>query len=412
MGDRRGPQAGAGRIAFVAPRFGAAVVGGSEAVSREAAMGFAGRGWEVEVLTTCAVDHFTWHNVLPEGAAEEDGVLVRRFPAVRDHSRVARRAQDLIEAGGVPTPDAQIGWLGFHFRSPALFHHLLAHGEGFDAVVFSPYLFWTTLAGVRAVPERAVVMPCLHDEGYARLEVVRHALAGPASVWFLSEPEHELAHRLGPVTEHHTVTGAGVDVPATYDPEGFRARHGIRRPFVLYAGRRESGKGWDWLVDAFTAAVTERGVDLDLVTIGVGEIDPPPAVADRVVDLGFVSPAERDDAFAAAAAYVQPSLMESFSRSIMESWLAGTPVLARAQSEVVAWHCTRSGGGILFSDRDELAGALEAIARSPADARAMAAKGRAYVEREYSWDAVLARMEADVIALCERRGADAPRRER
>jgi glycosyltransferase involved in cell wall biosynthesis len=401
----RGERPKTGRIAFVPPRFGAGVVGGSEAVSREAAIGLARRGWDVEVLTTCAVDHFTWRNVLPAGAAEEDGVLVRRFPAVRDHSRVARRAQDLIEAGGVPTPDEQLGWTGFHFRSPELFAHLVAHGAGFDAVVFSPYLFWTTLTGVRAVPERAVVMPCLHDEGYARLDVVRHTMAAPASVWFLSEPEHELAHRLGPVAEHHTVTGAGVDVPGSYDPDGFRDRHGITRPFVLYAGRRESGKGWDWLLDAFGAAVTERGVDLDLVTIGVGEIDPPGPIADRVIDLGFVSPAERDNAFAAAAASVQPSRMESFSRSIMESWLAGTPVLARADSEVVAWHCTRSGGGILFADRDELAGALEVIARSPDDARAMAARGRDYVEREYSWDAVLGRMEADVLSLRARNAA-------
>jgi len=397
-----------GRIAFVPPRFGAQVVGGSEAVSREAAIGFARRGWRVEVLTTAAVDHFTWRNVLPLGVAEEDGVVVRRFPAVRDQSRVALRAQRLVEAGGVPTPDEQVGWLGFHFRAPGIFDHLLAHGHEYDAVVFSPYLFWTTLAGVRAVPERAIVMPCLHDEGYARLAVVRHALSSPASLWFLSEPEHELAHRVGPLAEHHTVTGAGVEVPAAYDPDGFRRRHRIRRPFVLYAGRREAGKGWDWLLDAFARAVTEHDVDLDLVSIGVGEVRAPASVAGRVVDLGFLPTTERDDAFAAAAAYVQPSRMESFSRSIMEAWLAGTPVLARADSEVVAWHCTRSGGGLLFADVDELARRLVQVAEAPGELAALADAGRAYVEREYSWDAVLDRMEADVLAAKERRAAGEP----
>ncbi len=42
-------------------------------------------------------------------------------------------------------------------------------------------------------------MPCLHDEPYAYLRSVAAALASAAVVWFLSEPEHQLAHRLAPV---------------------------------------------------------------------------------------------------------------------------------------------------------------------------------------------------------------------
>jgi len=402
--DRRSGGGGShpGRLAFVPPRYGSGVVGGSEAVSREAAIGLARRGWDVEVLTTCAVDHYTWENALAEGPTEEDGLVVRRFPTVRDHAYAAHVANGLIVKDEFPTFDAQVSWLGAAFRVPDLFHHLVRHGEEFDAVVFSPYLFWPTLVGIRAVPERAIVMPCLHDEHYARLDVVRHVLADPASVWFLSEPEHELAHSLGPVAARHTVTGAGMHIPAGYDPEGFRRRHGITRPFVLYAGRRESGKGWDWLVEAYASALRHDAVDLDLVTIGVGKVEPPPSIADRVIDLGFVSTAERDDAFAAAAACVQPSVMESFSRSLMESWLAGTPVIARADGEVVAWHCRRSGGGLLFSDVDELAKGLRTIAEAPDEARAMARRGRDYVLAEYAWDVVLDRMEADIAALRER----------
>ena len=39
------------RIAFVTPRFGAEIVGGAEAVVRDIALGLAGRGWEVRILT-------------------------------------------------------------------------------------------------------------------------------------------------------------------------------------------------------------------------------------------------------------------------------------------------------------------------------------------------------------------------
>lgn len=383
------------RIAFVTPRFGAEVVGGSEAVSREAARGLAGRGWDVEVFTTCAVDHYTWENTLPAGPSSQDGLQVRRFPTLRHLSHVGRRAQACIEEGGAPTPDEQVTWLGYQFRCPELFHHLVRFGDGYDAVVFSPYMFWTTSVGLRAVPERAVVMPCLHDENYARLDVFRHVLADPRSVWFLSEPEHDLAHRLGPVAAHHVVTGAGVDIPARYDPEGFVRRHRIARPFVLFAGRREVGKGWSELLDAFGRAVA-AGTEMDLVTIGVGRVEVPGALAHRVTDLGFLGEAERNDAFAAASCFVQPSRMESFSRSVMESWLAGTPVLAVADGAVVAWHCARSGGGLLFDGADEFTAGLRRILDGPEEAAAMAARGRAYVLEHYSWDAVLDRMESDL----------------
>lgn len=382
-------------------------MGGSEAVSREAATGFARRGWDVEVLTTCAVDHYSWANEMPAGASEENGVVVRRFPTIREHSSVSSKAHHLIVGGTVPSLDEQISWLDFFFRVPDLFHHLVRHGTTFDAVVFSPYLFWTTIVGIRAVPERAVAMPCLHDEMYARLDVVRHVLSAPASVWFLSEPEHQLAHRLGPVAPHHTVTGAGIHIPPSYDPAGFRARHGLTRPFVLFAGRREEGKGWNWLVEAFDTAVRRDGVDLDLVTIGVGDTGPPPSMAGRVIDLGFLSDHERDNAFAAAAVYVQPSVMESFSRSVMESWLAGTPVVARAGGEVVAWHCRRSGGGVLLSEPGDLGPALRRLADAPDEARAMGRRGRDYVVEQYSWDAVLDRMETDLVAVRERLAAGA-----
>jgi glycosyltransferase involved in cell wall biosynthesis len=218
-------------------------------------------------------------------------------------------------------------------------------------------------------------------------------------VWFLSEPEHKLAHRLGPVTQSHAVTGSGVHIPTSYDPDGFRVRHGLRRPFVLYAGRREPLKGWDWLLNTYADLVTSDGLDLDLVTIGVGPVKPPAAVADRVIDLGLVDPVERDNAFSAAQAYLQPSRMESFSRTTMEAWLAGTVVLTTEESEVVAWHCSRSGGGRTFADEGQLKQCLRWLTDARGEAEAMGERGRKYVLTEYTWPVVLDRMEASLKAM-------------
>jgi glycosyltransferase involved in cell wall biosynthesis len=118
-----------------------------------------------------------------------------------------------------------------------------------------------------------------------------------------------------------------------------------------------------------------------------------------VHDLGFLETAEVPDAFAAAAAYVQPSTNESFSRTIMESWLAGTPVLVSAGSEVLQWHCDRSGGGLTFADEFELAQCLSFLAAAPDAAARLAKAGREYVLANYRWDVVLDAMEADLREL-------------
>ncbi len=367
---------------------------------REAAEGFASRGHEVEVLTTRALDHYTWENVLPRGASEEGRLLVHRFSVVRQASRAALAAQLAVQAGrgAELSLDDQVSWLGFQFSSPGLFEHLLHQGDSYDAVLFSPYLFWSTSACMPLVAERAVVVPCLHDEVYARLPVLRPVLSEPAAVWFLSAPEHDLAHRLGPVAPRHSVTGAGVSVPRGYDPEGFRRKYGLDRPFVLFAGRREHGKGGEWLGPLRRCAPAGH----EVVVIGRGQgpaasEDAGPGLA-PLRDLGYVCDADRDDAFAAAAVYVQPSSMESFSRTVMESWLAGTPVVALQGGEVVAWHCRRSGGGLLFGDDRGLREALEAATTGGRGA-AMGAAGRLYVLDNYTWPAVLDRMSASLEAV-------------
>src|SRR5437764_1820090 len=281
---------GRGRIAFVPPRYGTDVMGGSEAVSREAAHGLAERGWEVEILTTTARNHYTWQNEYEPGAGIVNGVTVRRFPVVKPRSTAARdRIERRIQLEEPVTLDQQMRWANGLFRVPELYQHLVTHGRDYRAIVFSPYLFWTTIVGSAVFPERSIVMPCLHDEPYAHLELFRPVLGNGAAVWFLSEPEHQLAHRLGRLPARHSVTGAGIDIPTSYDPAGFRARHGLTRPFLLYAARREFGTGWNWLLHAFAGALSRHRLPFDLVTTGVGPVNPPGAIADRVIDLGFLS---------------------------------------------------------------------------------------------------------------------------
>ncbi len=387
------------RLAVVPPRYGPDVLGGAEVVLAELGRGLAERGWDVEVLTTCARDHFTWENAYPPGTTQEGGLTVRRFPAVVSTARAERaQLEARILAGDRLSLHEQQRWVNDDLRAPALFHHLLAEATGYRALVFAPYLFWTTFACGQVAPERTVLMPCLHDEPQAALELFRPLFAGAAGAWFLSEPEQALAAELGLMPRRHRVIGSGITAPASYDPEGFRKRHGIEGRFVYYGGRREGGKGWERLLDGFARAVGRADLPFSLVTTGTGPVTPPGELAGRVIDLGFVDDAERNDAMAAADAYLQPSRNESFSRTILEAWLAGTPVIGNAASEVVRWHCERSGAGLLYDDDAELEQCLRFVAEAPEAAATLAAGGRSYVLDSYRWPDVLDRVEEDLTS--------------
>lgn len=385
------------RIAFVPPRYGERVVGGAEAVIHETAHGLAALGWQVDVLTTCARDHFSWANEYEPGESRDGAVTIRRFPTIVPRSRADRaRYEAMILSREQLTLEEQQRWVNGDLRVPELFHHILDHAAEYRALIFAPYLFWTTFACSQVAPMRTILMPCLHDEPYASLDIFRPMFSGAAGIWFLSEPEHETAHRLFALPEHHRVVGSGVRIPSGYDTEGFRARHGIEGRFVLFAGRREGGKGWDHMLHAFAAAVHRHGLPLSLVTMGTGDVTPPAEIRDRVVDLGFVPDVDRDAAFAAADAYIQPSPYESFSRTMMEAWLAGTPVIANGASDVVRWHCERSGAGLTYDDEYELGQCLSFIAEAPGVAACLGERGREYVLRNYKPEDVLRAQQASL----------------
>jgi glycosyltransferase involved in cell wall biosynthesis len=361
----------------------------------EAARALAARGHKVDLLTTCAKSHFSWANEFPAGTSFDRGVTIRRFATVGARSRAAAaQLEHRVQRGERLAPADEVGWVNGRFRVPDLYLYLIGQSDEFDAIVLSPYLFWSTIYGAQVAPERTIVMPCLHDEPYAWLGIVRSTLSSVAGAWFLSEPEHQLGHRVAPsLAPHHAVVGAAVEIPAAYDPAGFRQRHGLERPFVLYAGRREEGKGWRRLLADFGAAIVSHDLPFDLVTFGVGAPDVPEGLRSRVVDLGYLDADELPDAFAAAEALLQPSVNESFSRTVMEAWLAGTPVVANAASEVVAWHCERSGGGLTYADELEFGHCLAFVAEAPKAAAALAESGRQYVLANYTWDVVGAAME-------------------
>lgn len=381
------------RLALVCNRFGADVAGGAEMVVGELGQGLSRRGWDVDIVTSSARDLYTWKNELPEGESRQDGLRVLRFRTVVGPDRRERnRIGNLVGAGAPVALADQYRWMNAGVRVPGMHEFLVDHASEYRALVFAPYLFWTTFACADIAPERTILLPCLHDEPEARLDIFKPIFEGSRGIWFQTDPERDLARRLFRLPARTAVVGSGIHPPARHDPEGFRRRHGIDGDFLFFAGRREWGKGWPELLTHLDFACSELPSPVLLVTCGVGAIGPvPPNV--RVVDLGYLSDDERSNAMAAASVYVQPSARESFSRTIMEAWLAGTAVVANAGSAVVAWHCSRSGAGLVYRDRYEFTECLRLLLERPETRRAMACRGREYVLGNYRWEDVLERVE-------------------
>jgi len=392
------PDQRTGRIGIVPARFGPKIVGGAEIVLRHIAEGLQGRGWDVEILTTAATDYFAWENDQPVGVREEDGLTVRRFEAVKSTPGTERSVLGhRMLAGDRLSLTEQERWMNDDVRVPDLYHHLLLHASEYRALVFGPYLFWPSYACSQVAPDKSLLWTCLHDEAAAYQDIYKPLLSGVAGLFLQTEPEHELAHAIHPQLAPHAVVGCGVEVPESYDPEGFRRKYGITGPYVLYAGRREGAKGWDELMTHFSHAVLTRGLDLRLVTMGAGEVRPPAGLEDRIIDVGFLPDEDRDDAYAGALAYVQPSRYEAFSRTIMESWLAGRPVVGIAEGGVVKHHVQTSEGGFVYDDADEFAEALAVLVNHPHLADEMGARGREYVLARYQWDIVLDGIESNIV---------------
>ncbi|MEL6982000.1 MAG: glycosyltransferase family 4 protein [Actinomycetota bacterium] len=390
-----------GTIALVSPRFGPGVVGGAEAVLADTAFGLAARGLPVEILTTCARDHFTWANEftpgteLAEGSSIDHPVLVRRFLVERDTPGTDRdRIGDRILGGHHITIQDQQRWMNDSLRSSGLWDHVFDHGHRYRALVFAPYMFWTTVAVSAIHPERTILMPCLHDEPPAALDIFASMMNGAAGIWFLTDPERDLAHRLYQLPDRQAIVGASVETPSSYDPDRFRTEFGIEGPYVYYAGRREWGKGWDDLLATFGRYVARRRgrPALRLVTSGVGHVDVPPGLTGDVIDVGLLTDQQRDDAMAGAEAYLQPSALESFSRTVLEAMAASTLVVANGASAVVSWHVENAGAGLTYEGEAELIQCLDFVTDQPAAAAALTVDGPAYVRDRFQIDGVIDRM--------------------
>src|SRR5262249_35517468 len=159
--------------------------------------------------------------------------------SARDVGRFLAIQQRISE--GFPLEiEEELAWVTGSVNSQALYDYIDAEHERFSALIFLPYLFGTTLLGAQIAPVRSVLIPCLHDEPFAYLRIVRHLFRSVRAVLFNSAPERSLARRLYGGPNEAPVVGFGFDPgePAKEESVAFRGRYGIDGDYLLYFGRK------------------------------------------------------------------------------------------------------------------------------------------------------------------------------
>jgi len=116
-------------------------------------------------------------------------------------------------------------------------------------------------------------------------------------------------------------------------------------------------------------------------------------MGDRLVWSGPLPPSETAGAVASARVYVLPSVNEVFPMSVLESFLAGTPVVTTS-SLGIAPACERHGAAVVTDGSvAALADAVQEVRASPTRAEELRRGAQQYVQAELDIAAVAATLE-------------------
>ena len=393
------------KVAIVVQRCHEDIVGGSETLAWHYAT-LLRDAYQVELLTTTAVDTAVWSNTLPEGPETKDGVCIVRFPVTigRSHywSCLHTRLPEAFHPSTPPTrngaPLPQIRWsiaLQEDFirqqgpYSAPLLRFIRENWQDYRALIFITYLYPTTYFGLQQVPPGKVLFaPTLHDELPAYLPAYKFAARRARELVWLTAAEQRVGKKLWGELPGRVVSMA-------IDTE-IRSAQESPAPYLLYCGRVDPHKGCRELFDYFIAFKRSHPSNLRLIITGVDDMPIPDH--EDIEFQGFVSVEEKFRLMAGARMFVIPSPNESFSIVTLEAMAQNTPVLANNASTVLADHIKDSGAGHVYNDYESFAQSLNELTDQEA-AKRMGARGRDYVLSRYQTEKIRESLIAAVESL-------------
>ena len=381
------------KIAIINQRYGLEVNGGSELYSRQIAEKLIAK-YDVEVLTSCAVEYVKWSNYYKEGVEQINGVTVRRFKTLHEREPKVFSALDSMMLSN-PHIEEEISeqWIE-HMGPycPELVEYVDKHQDEYEAIIVVTYLYYTAVKSIVRIKNKAIFIPTAHQEPFIHFDMYKKVFGAADAYVFLTDEEKDLVHSIfHNENVPYEVMGVGVEVPEVVDSERFKKKYNLDN-YLIYVGRIDEGKDCPRLFKYFLEYKRRVKSDLKLVLMGKAVCDIPKSP--DIISLGFVSEEDKFDGIKGAKALILPSKFESLSISVLEAMTLSVPVIVNGICDVLKGHCVKSNGGLYYKNYFEFEGCINYMMEHPEEYAIMCKNARKYVEDYFQWDDIMKKFDS------------------
>lgn len=381
------------KIAIINQRYGLEVNGGSELYSRQIAEKLIAK-YDVEVLTSCAVEYVKWSNYYKEGVEQINGVTVRRFKTLHEREPKVFSALDSMMLSN-PHIEEEISeqWIE-HMGPycPELVEYVDKHQDEYEAIIVVTYLYYTAVKSIVRIKNKAIFIPTAHQEPFIHFDMYKKVFGAADAFVFLTDEEKDLVHSIfHNENVPYEVMGVGVEVPEVVDSERFKKKYNLDN-YLIYVGRIDEGKDCPRLFKYFLEYKRRVKSDLKLVLMGKAVCDIPKSP--DIISLGFVSEEDKFDGIKGAKALILPSKFESLSISVLEAMTLSVPVIVNGICDVLKGHCVKSNGGLYYKNYFEFEGCINYMMEHPEEYAIMCKNARKYVEDYFQWDDIMKKFDS------------------
>lgn len=387
------------KICFVVQRYGLEVNGGAELLCRLFAEHMKDM-YEIDVVTTKAIDYVTWKDEYKSDIEGINGVTVRRFCVERERGPNFDGINAEFMTKGLSQKREQ-EWIDKQGPyAPKLVSYLKDHQNDYKVIIFFTYLYYPTVMGIKSVTQKSIVMPFAHDEPFLRMKIFDDVFLKPDGIVYSTDEEKKLIN-----AKYHNehiksaLGGSGVDLPDSIDGCRFKKKYGLEN-YIVYVGRIDEGKKCGEMFSFFAEYKKRNPNDIKLVLMGKPVMEIPKN--SDIVSLGFVTDEDKFDGIAGAKALWLPSKFESLSMVVLEAMAVRTNVIVNGECEVLKGHCLKSNGAFYYNNYYEFEGELNYLL-NPANAETvgqMKENAKRYVDENYQWDAITERLHKLIENVC------------
>ena len=366
------------KICLVTPIFSSQAFGGAERHAWEIAH-LLSEDFEVHIVTTTALDYRTWKNFYKAGIENINNLYIYRFPVEKQRSLFFPYFHKKILKINLNLSDKEFEkWLKLQGPyCPDLVEFLKVNIKNYYKVFYFTYLYYPVVNSLPIDKKKSICILTLHDEPMAYFPQFKKLFTNEITYCFNTPEEKKLFEKIYDFTpSKYSIVGMHLDY---LKPAKSIAR---KKPYVIYIGRIDAGKGILELISLFEEWLDYSQADLELLLIGFGKL--PKLENSKIFQLGYIDEEEKAGYLEGAEFLINPSQVESFSIVIMEAWLKEKAVLVNAKSEIMKNHCIRSNGGLYYYDKLSFFRTMDYLLENPLKRKIMGQNGKRYVELNYN----------------------------